>query len=350
MSLLSLVALFPQVSSAESTRPLATVSIAFKEECSIAKEIVTLGDLAFVDSDQPALGKSLREIVLFTAPEIGHQRIISSKEIQSKLQFRINLKEANIRYSGAIKINLRRTQPVIQQVAAAVKTVPTNINLQADLEKKLKNYLSTHLDAPVDYTLSAEKLTSFQKQEIIASDGSYRIGGGMSPWLGRQTFQVWYLRDGQVENFPWNVELKKTKRVAYAVGDLQRGSVITEEDIAFRPLTMNENWQNTFSSEEKGVLLGMRVERGIRAGSLLARNGLKAPTLVQRNSIVNVYVQGNGVLVETKGRAKDSGIYGDMITIEDLKNRKRIFTAKVVNAGVVLLESSNTHSLHFSEK
>ena len=53
--------------------------------------------------------------------------------------------------------------------------------------------------------------------------------------------------------------------------------------------------------------------------------------LVRRGELVTVVALAAGVRVKTEGRAVHQGSYGDLITVESLSDRKKKFSARVVD-------------------
>ena len=112
---------------------------------------------------------------------------------------------------------------------------------------------------------------------------------------------------------------------------LRPGEIITAKDIELRGL--RDVTQHEWLSDPK-IVVGQQVKRYLSSGSWLSQAVLGSPTLVRKNDLVEIRVQGGGVVVRTNGRSKDDGAAGDLISVESLANKKQL-VARVVETGVV---------------
>jgi flagellar basal body P-ring formation protein FlgA len=86
-------------------------------------------------------------------------------------------------------------------------------------------------------------------------------------------------------------------------------------------------------------LAGRLPRRPIRAGTVVRKEWLDAPKLVQKGEMVKVEVVRGGAKLEAEGLAESSGALGEIISVQNL-NSKRRFRARVESPGRVSVTGS----------
>ena len=121
----------------------------------------------------------------------------------------------------------------------------------------------------------------------------------------------------------------ETIRLVHALRPLRRGDVVRPVDVNLVEVPLGQLSDDVCRDVEDVV--GQVVKQPISAGDPVLANEIQAPILVRRGELVTVVALAAGVRVKTEGRAVHQGSYGDLITVESLSDRKKKFSARVVD-------------------
>ncbi|GJL93747.1 MAG: flagella basal body P-ring formation protein FlgA [Hyphococcus sp.] len=112
----------------------------------------------------------------------------------------------------------------------------------------------------------------------------------------------------------------------FAAKNIRAGAIISAEDIA----TPSDH-----DAMRRAVkLIGMEAVRTFYKGQPLDEENLRAPTLVKRNSIVQMEFNKGAMVILAEGRALDQGAMGERIRVMNLLS-KRVVSATISGAGAV---------------
>ncbi len=112
----------------------------------------------------------------------------------------------------------------------------------------------------------------------------------------------------------------------YAAKNIRAGAIISAEDIA----TPGDH-----DAMRRAVhLIGMEAIRTFYKGQPLDEENLRHPTLVKRNSIVQMEFNKGAMVILAEGRALDQGALGERIRVMNLLS-KRVVSATISGAGAV---------------
>ena len=171
----------------------AAAELRLRAQCSPAGPVVTLGDVAEIDSADARQAASLAAIELFPAPTAAEQRIVQVREIQDLLLLRgVNLTEH--RFSGSSEVTV--------QAVAARPHVPASKPVPAAETQRIKRrvcealvkYLSEHAAAPQAWSVEFE-LSDAQARSLADPVRPISVAGGCTPWTGSQRFDLTRRRD-----------------------------------------------------------------------------------------------------------------------------------------------------------
>jgi flagellar basal body P-ring formation protein FlgA len=135
---------------------------------------------------------------------------------------------------------------------------------------------------------------------------------------------------------PWTIyvpaRIETYAAVVVTVRNLERGSVLTEADIALN--RMNTNQAGAGHVRVPGEIVGMELKRRLEAGEPVRMLHIKSPQLVRKGDRVVMEAGNAGVSVVTSGRALANGQMGDQIRVQNEKSQ-RIVDAEIVAPGRV---------------
>ncbi len=99
---------------------------------------------------------------------------------------------------------------------------------------------------------------------------------------------------------------------------LTRGHIIEQGDIKLSP----ESPPGSDALMERYI--GQQMRRTVYAGARLSANHVDRPTLVRRNTRVNMIYRLGRLQMTASGRAMDEGGAGDIITVMNLDSKLRV--------------------------
>src|SRR5208283_3026712 len=167
---------------------VAAAELRLRAQSSAAGPVVTLGDVAEIDSADVRQAASLAAIELFPAPSVGEQRVVKVREIQDLLLLRgVNL--VDHRFSGASEVTIQTM--VARPVVATSKPVSTaeNQRIKRRVGESLTKYLSEHAAAAQTWSVEFE-LTAAQARLLAHPVLAIHVAGGCTPWTGSQRFDL----------------------------------------------------------------------------------------------------------------------------------------------------------------
>ncbi len=299
----------------------AAAELRLRTTCNPAGAVVTLGDVAEIDSTDARQAASLAAVELFPAPGAAEQRSVKVREIQDLLLLRgVNLTE--LRFSGSSEVTI---QAVVARPAVAVsKPVPVaeTLRIKRRVCEALDKYLTQRAGTPQTWLLEFE-LTDEQAHALMDPVRPIRVAGGCSPWTGSQRFDLTV--EGPKE--PAHVAIEASVRiiapVAVAVHSLARGAVIREGDVELRQLPAADKIAGALHAVEDTI--NHELVRPVAAGSAVTSDCLRAPLAVHHGDVVTVYAQSGSVRIRTNARSHDEGSIGELVAVESLLNRSTYY-------------------------
>lgn len=114
-----------------------------------------------------------------------------------------------------------------------------------------------------------------------------------------------------------------------ATRDIRRGDIIQQGDVT---LSHNEGRRNEAASVDDVV--GMEARSTIRRGRAVRFSDLRAPTLVERNQLVDIIFRRGSLVIRGEGRALRDGGRGERVRVMNLDSRT-VVTGRINAAGQV---------------
>ena len=127
------------------------------------------------------------------------------------------------------------------------------------------------------------------------------------------------------------VRAQVSARVAVMANDLAPGKVLADEDLLLERHDVSAIADSIGDPQEA---VGMSGKRALRAGEVLRRAVLTAPTLVKRGQPVVIIARHEQVEVSMAGDALDSGARGDAVRVRNANGT--VIRARVTDAGTVV--------------
>ncbi|MFN7736148.1 MAG: flagellar basal body P-ring formation chaperone FlgA [Pirellula sp.] len=366
-------------SSVRSDEPVSpTLRLKLREQIKIHTNLIRLSDLCEL-SGTDEMVQSLGDLPIAPSPRQGVQQQWTRGDLEKAVSMRgINAKA--IRWSGAEVVQVQRL-PRLENVPLRneleVQTASAQTAVVSDEMRGAPSGSNTRSNPPGKITESASSVpqeqrakftpafttsvsTSQAERMVVAAIESYLqlktggngkwgitphvptemaplllqrrqilgVSGGEPPWDGDQQFTL-LVRTAQGET---TVDIRATVRlpdmVVAAKGPLAKGRIVQESDLVWQalPPTSSISMDECFSDFEN--LVGKQLRRAVSTKQPIRRSEVSEPSVVQAGEMVTIAVIAGSVLVETPGRAVESGAIDDVIQVEVLPQRKRV-TARV---------------------
>lgn len=121
-----------------------------------------------------------------------------------------------------------------------------------------------------------------------------------------------------------------------AARELERGEVLTAEDIRYVPLPEGE----AVPEDAPDAVLGWTTRRLIHEGEALREPAISPPDLVRAGEPVEVLYQGRSVVLRVKGTATSSAAMGERVLVR--VDARRRLEGVVIGPALVQLESNES--------
>ncbi len=352
--------------------------------------ILRLKDLAEVKGN-PSTANRLADLPIAPTPPIGNLQDWSRAEVEKALQLR-GVDITNLQWEGLGVCRVERvaatqivdrpavadpavSQPEINSpvvAASAIKRPDSAAEKQSDAPEKqagdaglagtrfmtafttpgvvaqaeriaqtaIENYLQTQTQSTAEFTVKPIippnlAQTILQRRQIIG------IAGGQAPYEGLQTFELLVRSPTGQEKVTLQAEIQLPELILVSTKALPKGHWIRPEDLTYQPLPKGwkDGVQNCYTDEEE--LVGKELKRGVSANQILKRGDAGAPTLVEAGDAVKIELVLGAVVIETNGRAIESGGQDDLIQVETAEHKKRLL-ARVRSERIVEVYSNGS--------
>lgn len=118
------------------------------------------------------------------------------------------------------------------------------------------------------------------------------------------------------------VEVVTVSRVVTLKRALGRGSIVTADDLTLTEARLGRLGHGYFASIDD--VIGQRLRRPARAGSVLVPAQLETPPAIRRGQSVMIVANAQGIGVKMRGTALSDGTIGQIIDVENASSGRRI--------------------------
>jgi flagella basal body P-ring formation protein FlgA len=333
----------------------AATKIALRENVEMKSNVVRLGDVAEITSDDTEASQKLAALPLMPSPSRGDQRFLRKREIEDLLTAHgIDLRTLSI--AGATQVTIHGSPATITPRGASTgrsahgklnrhaallaghdeadEEAPLDPDTAATLNSGLSALITSYLSKKTDDAGDCEVTCDVAERHLalLASATSKPVcRGGKAPWVGRQRFEISFTTaDGSVKIPVYANVAPRSKPVVVTTRPIARGDVFTAADLELQAVdyvpTANER-RTALDSIEK--LIGMEARRPIPIGSIVFNDAVQSPVLVKRGDLITVSSQTSGIRVRTTARALQDRSHGELVQLESLDTKEK-FDARVV--------------------
>ncbi|MBA3315840.1 MAG: flagellar basal body P-ring formation chaperone FlgA [Planctomycetota bacterium] len=302
----------------------AGVLVAFRDQATVERSLVTLGDVAELHSTEPADAQRLSAVILGPAPAAGRESPITFETVRSRL-LSAGLDLADIQFSGPATVTVMGLKAASNRVSmprtSRVAPPAAKSRIEQVVVEAIRRYLAVQSRGG-SFEVSANVADDTAHLLATAETRGVDVSGGRAPWTGRQTFLLRVI-DTAEKIHEVRVECLVSARpsVLATRQALPRGHVIGPDDLV---------WKKAESEAEAGCvtdpkeLLGRETQQPLRSGQAIARDAVKTLSLVRNGQFVTVSSRRPGLAVQRVMKARADGALGEVIALQTLEDHKTI--------------------------
>ena len=161
-------------------------------------------------------------------------------------------------------------------------------------------------------------------------DARVRIPMSMAK-LGKATFPVSFFKNGVEVKTLWaTARIKAYRQAVVSLKPLKANRRINIDDVKLTRVDVEDTQDSIFAVSE---VAGMFSKRPIRAGEVIKKTYIKPERLVKRGDIVVVSVEGETIVIRSKGTATEDGSMGGSIGVRTASGRE--ISGRVVGPGEI---------------
>lgn len=304
------------VSLVTSCLAAAIAEVRLIDTIAVSASGTTLGEIAILNTSDAALKARLAAIKVAPAPSIVNARVVTAHAVKEALGLAGLGKDVEV--VGAQVI-----------VSLATRVVPED-----ELTALLKGYVDDALnpDTVADVTVlrlpAAWKIPSGEEVKI-ALDGLNRKVAGTQVVTLRATYGDQTFATGQARI---RVVLHQNRWVLTRA--LDRKEILTPDACEMRSVEVPG--MEVADSHE---VIGLAAKHNLTAGTVISTKDFERPTCIERGSLGRIIIINNEVRMQVSGaQALQSGKVGELILFKNPMNPREPIKAKVVSAGVAILD------------
>ncbi len=301
----------------------------FVENPRTSQYVVRLSDLVEVLSGSSPTIERLLEAPLGPSPREGTLQTWHHQDILQHLELR-GIHPTNIRWTGVTQVNLQRLPNQDLHGAETIEPAFVQSRTIEQAEKLVAQAIQEYLDLKTgertDWRISVQvpaKLADIIRirRNIVG------IGGGLSPWLGKQQFVLQIKDRDQTMSINVEASIDLPPMVVVAKRPLRRDEILTADSLEYAPLTQRDGEDHGQFFADVENLLGKQLKRSVSTGLPITSDYVGSPVVIQRNELIEVESVSGSVVVRTMARALGSGAVGELIDVELIPSRNKMLAA-----------------------
>jgi flagella basal body P-ring formation protein FlgA len=285
--------------------PRAVVSL--RGESTVRGPEIRLGEVAEIQSPDPALVERLRAIEIGRAPLPGLSRVLDLPYLKTRLRFQ-HIDPATLVFDVPPAVSVTT---VSQRVSGADLLAVVRQHILAARQTDAAELAIHPTAVPADLILPAGALELRPRSRPeVEMRGTLSVG--VEAWV-----------DGvQVRAVSVPVRVAVLSEVLVAARPVGRHAVLTAEDVR---LERREVLAGQEPARELAAVLNRRAVRSIVPGELLLATLVESPPLVRRGDVVLLAAEGRGLRALTQGEAKEDGKSGQVIRVRNLASGREVY-------------------------
>lgn len=176
------------------------------------------------------------------------------------------------------------------------------------------------LRLPEDVVLPAGQLAHNVQDGRVEPDGKFSMRIAFSVG-GEEKRSAWI----------WG-KVKRTVKVLVAARPMKRMTTVTDDDVQLAEVEARADSDGALSDPPEAI--GMVLTRQLASGTPIKAEFLRQQKVINRGDAVKIIAKAPGLMVTALGKAREDGLLGGLVKVENIKSGK-VVTASVVSDGVV---------------
>ena len=193
---------------------------------------------------------------------------------------------------------------------------------QREMEQVLKSFLVKQSARLPGVELHFSSLTLPTEFEIPKGRVEQQVIPANPGVIGSRHLTLLTRVDGQVvSNLSIPVELTALAKVVVAAADLQRGDLLSPDNVSQVAMDITRLKQPILNPDD---VYGKQLKRSLRLGQALQRNLVDFPPVVKRGDRVEIQLQHGALLLSAVGEARQDGQEGDTIRVLNSDSHREV--------------------------
>jgi len=340
-------------------------SIRVWPEAVVVDPVVRLSDLCDLRGFPVEAEQLISELVVTEAPPDGGSRVVHMDMIRDALSAGgVNM--ATVRLHGAVRCEVSRPTTPAPTPSASISDRPTGNHQNSAIPgpnhggNAFKNARAKAGDTTLRETIVAYFHDELRRYggtanvvfdrrndavlDLTDRDHSFAIRLRRGDPIGLTSLEVDVIAGADVvQTVPMVVQVTMSRHVVAARRSINQGATIRTSDVHAVSTVMTR--LDGTGLEDTAMAVGQRAKRFIPVGTVLLPTMLEEVPLVKRGELVRVASSVGGVKVVTTAKAAKSGLFGEVIRVRTLNDRKNEFDAVVVGPGQVEISTAAAREL-----
>lgn len=313
-------------------------TLRLRAAAAVSGSVVTLGDVLDLTRAGNDLATRLASIEIATSERTPATLGVSHEQVSAKLA-ELGVNQARVMLSGAARCEVRLEppagDPVAPTAAPTTDAAPLIREKPAAAGSRLEDLIRAHIERECA-SLEGEVDVRFEvaSQQFLSLTNppfEFRITSIGRERLGVREFNVVIRGEGQTGR-PVRVACRVAliRQVVAAQRPLNLGAFIKRDDLTYQQRRFDR--EADFGCAKIEALVGQQVAAFVPVGEMVPTQAVKAVDLVKRGDDVTVLGGTSGVSMTLRGKALESGTYGDTVRVQIGKTRQD----RTVRRGVVV--------------
>ena len=296
------------------------LSVNFRTQASVQKEVVYLEDIASIQGSSPSLVEKVGKTKIQASPLPGDVLILSRASLSAALQ-----------RNGISSLVAQSQIPDRIEV-----TRPGRSMERAELSQILEDHFQKAL---------GDERKSVKVREIQGID-PFMVPPGVLSWEVRApaqfyqggnipVFLILWAEGEKVREVRAQARLEVFAEVVVAKNSLRRHQIVEEKDVQL--VNRNITQQAADVITDVGEVLGKRLTLSVNTQEVLRKSMVEVPPLVKKGDRVTLLVENDHFKITSIGEVKEEGRAGDRIKVTNISSKREVY-GQVLDGHTLLVD------------
>ncbi len=263
--------------------------------------------------------------------------MLKKVEVEEKVRLRLRKEQAETKVEVKKFLNLNLSLILLLALTLASALVFSREAKAIITEDWIRNAITHYVEGQMpwaEYHVRVDLIGSVEKVFVSEDKMEYNVSlldrRGL---LGRRVFQIEFKKDG--ENFKTiktTADVRVEMDVVALSHPIKKNQVIREDDIYMKKIGLYDLSGSLLF--DPGSVIGKRVKRFIKPGTLLTEEMIEEAPLVKKGDRVAIIVETGILTITASGEARMDGTKGKIIEVINSDSKKKIY-AEVLDSGRV---------------